>query len=353
MTREIWNRGSLLGRVRWPITNEARAGLVVRAFPASNAGGGESFAEAQTDEHGHFRLDLGAIAPTSEPRAGEGGVSFGIVLKIFHPDGRLLYTTPVRGRAELELEWLVDIPPAAAESSAPDFETVVGHKERAEALRRAKLATVADLRRLDPGRLAQDRGIRAAGLDEAALTELKSRAHLAVVANDPDLVDVLVKTGVDSVAQLAVTPVDRLKAEIEGAINDRRLRGTAPSKTALQAVQQRARRVYGVVSRAAVASVALSVPDCRRCQDGCCGDPADLSVISKAAYLTYLIRVFGADADELEVRFHQDFAAPECEDVALVRLGVEVLERALLAGDFSTPAVHLVRRLMQIGRAHV
>ncbi len=199
------------------------------------------------------------------------------------------------------------------------------------------ISSLAKLRTIDTKTFAVKKKFKQAGVTEEHLEKLKSSANLAGIVSDPNLLDALMTVGIDSLKKLAIISPEQIQKDINSATKDGVLNKEKHfGKEAIRKAHKDAREFYDLLAGSIlVPMIPVPMSTCRECGDGCDALSPWLSPFSKSAYINYLARKMELSTNELSERFFQDFATANAEEISVVRLGIEVLEKALAANEFS------------------
>ena len=222
-------------------------------------------------------------------------------------------------------------------------------------LEKLGVKTIADVRDINTEKLLLKSEAKESGLNEKIIIRLKERANLSAVAGEKELFNALVEIGADSLRKLALTPMDKIERDIDAAIEERRLpKENRPDKNIIIRARKDAQQLYNALLDIKIPNMTKPIFDpCRKSGEDCCSDPLYLSPLSKPAYINYMARKCHTDLETLSHRFFQNFATADCEEVPLVRLGIEVLEKALLAEEFEDVDPKKLYRLILADRTLV
>lgn len=340
------------GRILRNKTNIPIKDLLVRAFDVDYLTQDDFLGEAHTDAQGKFTITYreSDFVKNILEAFFEGGPD--IVLYIYAPDGSLLHTTPKRSGAHrfeqftIRIQYSPDLHlPVRMAGKIPVHE-LISNVKQIKALQRSGIWSVAQLRDMAVDEVADLPFVKAADIGRDVLTELKSIAFLSTVTQDIDMARTLVKSGVKSVRYLSRLHAEELEAMINNALAGGLIKDAdRPSMNMINRLIGKADILAGWLRRDRLYElVSCGDNSCVTCDEQCCG--VNSSILSKSAYLAYLVRKTGEDVEALSARFHQNFMTPDCRPLQLLRIAAEVLARALQNGDFGAgkklPALRLL-----------
>jgi len=198
----------------------------------------------------------------------------------------------------------------------------------AKLLNEADVLTLADLRRIDPVRLAEQ-----TGLSTDSLQRLCSSASLQAMGVEPDIAHVLVNQGgIGSISDLALADTRAIDTIVETAIESGIL---APEKVGTGSLSAQLVGAAISITRKTLeryrGELKSSIDTCKTD----CGD--ELSVFGCHAYLLELVEITGLTWDQLGQKFKQDFLAVDTRPTTRIGIAVAVLERAL-SEDLGDPS---------------
>lgn len=192
--------------------------------------------------------------------------------------------------------------------------------DAALALQGAGVVTLADLRRIDPGKLAEETDLAVASLER-----YRTAARFSAIGLGPDVADALIEGGdIGSISELLLTDPDRIVTILSDAAESGKL---VPRKESIAEIAARTvGSAYAATGRALDlyrAEIWTSVNTCRSdCKD-------ELSVLSCYAYLLELVEITGLTWAELEQRFKQDFLGVDTLPTTRIDIAIAVLEKAI------------------------
>lgn len=317
-------------------------GLIVKAFDTNYLAEDASLGESVTTENGLFEIKLSK--PQKKQKGGwtADDSELDVVLTVYDENTKPLYTTKSL-RYEDRSETLNIVIPTARLAGDDDrvtafspIEKLVDDPSMIRALKLLKFDSIAHIRTIDPELIAATPTFKRAEIDAAKLRGLKKQAILTAFTRDKKTMEALTAIKMTHPAKIAMSGMRGLRGELDIAVGNMDLEDVdIPSVVDLNDAVAEAQNFNAEMLKSKIASIAKRADtSCPSCDDDCCGDAANMSTLSKRAYINYLLRRFDSDVDEIAGMLRQDFALADCEKVSLIRLGIEVVEAALLGGDF-------------------
>jgi len=246
-----------------------------------------------------------------------------LVLVVTDAERKELWRTEPRSGKNRYTFWRVEVGAEKTTAKRSGFGAVLIHpKKDSELMETLGVTSVRELRTLDEERLVEVENGHDKKIDRTRVRAIKARANLAAVTKDDALLQALTSAGIGSLRQLAFTSPKDLEEDLQEAIAEGKL-----TKGSVRKVSEEAGSLYGELAQVH-ARLAPGFDDpCEIPEEGCCDRGLRFSAFSKRAYLYYLIGETGVDPDMLTAVLFQDFANADCEQVPVVRLGIEVLSR--------------------------
>jgi len=333
-------------------TGQGVPGYMIKAFDIDHLTDDDLLGDAKTDDQGRFVIRyrktdfVKRFLDLLEDSLFKKGPD--IVLTVESPEGKPVTTT--KPRSEGKRFEFYEIP-IGIESEIPEppagkipIDSVVKDSREQETLKRMGVLRVENLRTTDPDKVIKL--VPESTLTKERLIELKTLAFLAAATPNLFVAETLSKAGVKGLEDLRRLSMDQIDQMLTAAIAAGQLsEKEKPSKEDMISAKSNAKDLSSLVLDAAIFD--LKERGRRRCEpasEDCCG--SNRSVLSKGAYLAYLVRKTGEDGDELSNRLHQNFLDPSCDSISIVRFTAGILEKAMLAGDFGLVAKSLALRSM-------
>ena len=296
--------------------------------------------ETVTDKNGEFKIEY-----TEEQfKKYFLGISFegkpDIVLTVVSPEGKIVLTTQPRREGKrfeyFELTLDIESEPPQPPTGTLLIDDIIIDSEELEVLKRVGVLKIKDLRTVDPDRIVQL--VPNSGITKERLIELKTTALLSTATPDLRVATALTKAGIKGIEDLRRRSMDQIDQMFTAAIAAGQLsEKEKPSKSDLVSAKTNAKDLTNLLVDAAMFDLKERAKQrCESLSEDCCGTKR--SVLSRAAYLAYLIRKTGEDGEDLTARLHQDFLHPSCERISIVRYTAGILEKTLLANEFGEEA---------------
>lgn len=198
-------------------------------------------------------------------------------------------------------------------------------------LNRARVVTLADLRRIDVDRVAQE-----TGLSSQELECYQGAAKFQAIGIDADVTYALVHLGnILNPTQLVLTPREKIDEIVQAGVQD----GIIHRELAIDV------NLSNQVSAAGIGATMNLLEyyqdDVKQAVDTCQAEcPDELSAFGCHAYLLELVEITGMKWDELEDKFKQDFLAVTNGPTRRIDIAILALERAINQDLGNPPRLH-------------
>jgi len=344
------NKYNIIGTIIDKKTKTPLQGYHIKAYDIDQKSENDYLGSTKTDSKGKFVIhyqEKDFVKDVHEAES-EGGAD--IVLHIYDPSNKLIHTAEQRldsGRIE----------PYNIEVSKPVklslFEQIIEDEDVVKHLEKMKINSIELLRKMDVHVLAETPYLKSSGINSEQLYLYKKQAELIAIAPNIKTVKAMAKTGFLDISTIASASPVQVESAIREAVEAGRLavenipdfidiEDSIHKAKELSSIELK--RIFSTLSRQGDMS-------CTLCDDDCCGDASKASMLSKRAYIAYLVSKFDIGNDKLSKLFRQEFASADCEEISLIRMGTEVLERGLLSNDFMNTDKETLFKHMLIDKA--